>query len=419
MAGISYWWSVEGSREVSGAVILAFNSGGIAAYTTQESRLPQHITTRAFFGVEPVYSVYRIATGVVFGGNARFYSRADTVKNIIIDATEEASNAIYDVTGAIKSLQESASQENVQLVDNTGRLNSTIRQLNRGADDIRRQARKNKRWVDKGLKIMYATTTVVIALNLIAILALLVSRILLLRKPLYLFAGDTCTALVEYKQDPRNSSLGSILPCDDLISAESLLLDAREGIYDFIEQINANISAPPASLILNQSRICNPFSGPPDYIYLPGNCANNTIRIGDIPQILVRYACTGGNNGTCEAGQFISADTYNTIAAYANSIQQLLDAIPRMQSLVDCQIVHDAIDQILSKQCKPVKKFIRMVWGAMIVLSTIMVALILTWTETVHHNRKKGFSDRSVKPHSSPTRISSDSEAGAQTQMTS
>lgn len=47
-------------------------------------------------------------------------------------------------------------------------------------------------------------------------------------------------------------------------------------------QINANISATP---ILNQVRICNPFSGQPDYNYEPGKCSSNTIQIGDIPTV--------------------------------------------------------------------------------------------------------------------------------------
>ncbi|XP_058094271.1 uncharacterized protein LOC131240184 [Magnolia sinica] len=363
-----------------------------------------------------------IASGVVLGGNARFNSRATTVKNIIIDTANGAAEAIYKVTGAIKAMQENAGLE-----DPTGRLNSTSRRLNRGAADIQRQARKNRRWVNIGLKIMYATTTVIVSLNLIAILALSVSGFLRLRKPLYLliilcwiftflfwmyfgvyfflekFAGDTCTALVEYQQDPRNSSLSSILPCDDLLSAESVLLDAKAGIHDLIDQVNANISAPPASFLLNQARICNPFSDPPNYTYQPENCPNNTIRIGDIPQILERFACLGGNNGTCRAGEIIPATTYNTIEAYTRSIQNLLDAIPGMESLVDCQVVKDAINKILSEQCKPVKKFIRMVWAATLVLSVIMVGLVLTWTTKAHHNRSRHFSDGSVKPHSTTT----------------
>ncbi|XXG62142.1 hypothetical protein AAC387_Pa05g0568 [Persea americana] len=358
-----------------------------------------------------------IASGVVLGGNSRFHSRARTVRNIIIDTAEDASKAIYNVTGAIKSMQDSAG-----IQDSTGLLNSTTRRLNRGAADIERQARKNKRWVDKGLKIMYATTTVVVSLNLIAILALSVSGFLRARRALYLFiilcwfftvlywlyfgayffiekfAGDTCTALVQYKEDPLKSSL-SFLPCNDLLSAKPVLLDAKEGIYDFINQINANISATP---ILNQVRICNPFSGQPDYNYEPGKCSSNTIQIGDIPTLLERFACSGDGNGTCLQGQFISASNYSTITTVTNSIQNLLNAIPSTERMVDCQMVKDAIDIILFKECKPVKKYIRMVWAAMIVLATMMVFLVLTWTTKAYHDGHNHFSDGSVKPQSTP-----------------
>lgn len=54
---------------------------------------------------------------------------------------------------------------------------------------------------------------------------------------LFRLAGDTCTALVQYQQDPRKSSLSSILPCSDLLSAKPVLLDAKKGIHDFVNQV--------------------------------------------------------------------------------------------------------------------------------------------------------------------------------------
>lgn len=376
-----------------------------------------------------------IASGVVLGASARFNSRATTVKNIIIDSADEAAEAIYNVTGAIKALQDNVGIPNstffeTVIPDSTGGLDSTARALNNGAADIQRQARKNRRWVNMGLKILYVTTTVVISLNLVAFLALSVLGFLRLRRALCMliilcwfftvlcwlyfgayffiekFAGDTCTALVQYQQDPQDSSLSSVLPCDDLFSARSVLLDTKEGIYDLIDQINANISEPPASLLLNQVLVCNPFSGPPDYYYQPENCSTNTIPIGDIPQLLERFTCSGGDNGTCQGGEVISASDFRTISAYTSSIQNLLNALPGIERLVDCQIVKDAIDEILSKQCKPVKKFIRMVWAAVSVLSTIMVLLVLTWTIKAYHDRKNHFFNGSVKPHSAATETS-------------
>ncbi|XP_077229715.1 uncharacterized protein LOC143862528 isoform X2 [Tasmannia lanceolata] len=360
-----------------------------------------------------------VASGVVLGGNARFYSKGTRVKDIVIDTAEDAAQTIYNVTGAIRALQ-----DNAVVSDAAGRLNSTSRQLDSEADNILRQARKHKRWVNLGLNILFATTTAFVSLNLIAILALLVSGFLRPRRPIYSliilcwvftalcwmffgvyfflekFGGDTCTALEDYQQDPTNSSLSEILPCDELLSAEPVLFDAKAGIYDLINQVNANISAQPASSPVGQIRICNPFSGPPDYIYQPENCSANTIRIGEIPQILRGFTCSGNDSDPCKEGEFIPATTFNTVSATTTSVQNLLDLIPGMESLVGCQLVKDAITEILSHECRPVKKYARMVWASMAVLSMIMVVLVLTWTAKAYHERKRHFSDGSVKPHS-------------------
>lgn len=32
-------------------------------------------------------------------------------------------------------------------------------------------------------------------------------------------------------------------------------------------------------------KICNPFSGPPNYSYSPHNCPRDAIRIGDLPKV--------------------------------------------------------------------------------------------------------------------------------------
>lgn len=119
-------------------------------------------------------------------------------------------------------------------------------------------------------------------------------------------------------------------------------------------------------------------------------------------KLLERFACSGGGNGTCRLGEFISAGNYSTITALTNSIQNLMNSIPSTERLVDCQMVKDAVNEILVKQCKPIKKYIRMVWAAMIVLSTLMVVLVLTWTTKAYHDRQIHFSDGSVKPQSTP-----------------
>lgn len=51
-------------------------------------------------------------------------------------------------------------------------LTSTSNQLDDEAAVIEREARKNRRLIDKGLKMVYVITTVTISLNLVAVIAL-------------------------------------------------------------------------------------------------------------------------------------------------------------------------------------------------------------------------------------------------------
>ena len=52
------------------------------------------------------------------------------------------------------------------------------------------------------------------------------------------FSSDTCTALENFQENPYNNSLSSILPCDELLSAESVLFDVSAGIYNLVNEVN-------------------------------------------------------------------------------------------------------------------------------------------------------------------------------------
>lgn len=80
-------------------------------------------------------------------------------------------------------------------------------------------------------------------------------------------------------------------------------------------------------------------------------------------------------------------------------MQNLLNAYPSMDSLVQCQTVKDAFTEILHKHCKPLKRDTRMVWSSMVFLSIVMVFLLLLWTTQACQTRRDKFSDSSVKPH--------------------
>ncbi|EEF28541.1 uncharacterized protein LOC8284758 [Ricinus communis] len=356
------------------------------------------------------------ASGLVLGGNQKFRSRARTVVNIIIDTADGASGTIYNTTGAMKEIRDNLEASNASAGEASSFLTSTAQQLDNQADEIHREARKHRRLIEKGLKIVYIITTVTISLNLVAITALSVCGTLRLRRALNLlivlcwiltalcwlffgvyfflgkFSGDTCTALENFQINPYNNSLSSILPCDEMLRAKPILTDVSEGIYNIVNQVNTNISV---------VQVCNPFSGPPEYQYQADNCPANTIKIGDIPKILEPLSCSDSNNGTCGSGQFISTNDFEAVEGYTTSLQNLLNAYPGMESLVECQSVKDAFSEILTDHCKPLKKYVRMTWGSMLFLSLSMVFLVLIWTVQTHHEQEHHSLDNSVKPHSS------------------
>ncbi|KAI3886551.1 hypothetical protein MKW92_051951 [Papaver armeniacum] len=365
------------------------------------------------------------ASGVVLVGSSKFHSKANTIMHIIVDTADGASATLHNVTGAMRNIPDNLGTNQ----NKTGTFvfpNSTTEKIDTEASEIKRQAKKNRDMIEKGLSIMYITTTVVVTLNLIALIALSVAGILKFRRVIYMliiiswllavlcwayfglyystamFLGDTCTALEDFQLDPNNSSLSSIIPCDELRSAKSVLLDTRIGIYNLVNQVNIKISALRPLFSTDLKLVCNPFTAPPEYNYQPANCPANTIQIADIPQVVKIFSCSNGDS--CKKGNFVSASEVVKMEAYTSSIQNLLDAFPGMESLADCQVVKDAFTEILTKHCNPVKKSAKMVWSALVVLSSLMVVLVSIWTITAFHDSKHHFAQGSILPQLAGTK---------------
>lgn len=106
-----------------------------------------------------VCEYFRTATGLVLGGNAKFHSRAKTVVDIIIDTANNASDTIYNTTGAMKEISSNLGVSNGGGVATNNQastfLISTSQRLDSQAADLQREARKNRRAIDLGLKILY------------------------------------------------------------------------------------------------------------------------------------------------------------------------------------------------------------------------------------------------------------------------
>ncbi|PKA56249.1 hypothetical protein AXF42_Ash011179 [Apostasia shenzhenica] len=360
-----------------------------------------------------------IASGVALGGSSRLHSRAMKVKNIVIEAANNATGTIYTVTKAVGTLQND-SQLNLN-VEDSSHLLTTLNKLYSDAVRIERKAERTLHLVSKGLSILNVVTIFTVSLNLVAILALLISGPLRLHRifkilvilcwvltfllwayfGLYYFfgkfAGDLCMALDEYQQKPENSTLSSILSCSGGNSAQMVLHDVGGRIYDLIEELNSNITSIKPSFS-GLEYICNPFSGPPEYNYQSDNCSSDTMRIAEAPLIIKRFACSGNGSESCKPGEFIPAQFYDKLELYASSMQDILDSYPGLESLVNCQLVKDAFSAILYRHCRPLKKYVHISWGSLAAVSTIMVVLILNWISEAHRWSKYQPSDGSVKP---------------------
>lgn len=73
--------------------------------------------------------------------------------NIVIDTANDATETIYNTTGAMRdmSINLEVSNENSQA---SGFLITTSQKLDSQAADIQREAKKNRQLIDKGLKIV-------------------------------------------------------------------------------------------------------------------------------------------------------------------------------------------------------------------------------------------------------------------------
>ncbi|XP_020599816.1 uncharacterized protein LOC110039178 isoform X2 [Phalaenopsis equestris] len=362
-----------------------------------------------------------IASGVALRGSTGFHSRAILIENNLVQSLNNASGTISRVSESVEVLQNNTQLS--QNVEDTSSLERTSKKLNDEASSIQMKAERIMHQVTIGLNILNAVTIITVTLNIFIIILLLASipfnfcqifcvLIILCWLLIFLlwayfglyyffgsFAGDTCMALDEYRQNPEKSTLSTILPCNNYGSAETIFRDVGERIYDLIQQVNSNIT----SLSLSLSKleyICNPFSGPPEYYYHPENCSSKAIRIGDIPKIIEKFACLGSSDGACKPGEFIPASVYGKVQLYTDSMQDILDSYPEMESLVDCQLVKDAFSVIFFNHCNPLKKYVHMCWASLATLSTISVLFVLLYASKVHQKSEPCASNRSAKPDS-------------------
>lgn len=95
----------------------------------------------------------RAATGLVLAGSARFHSEAKNSVNIIIKTANEASETIHNTTGALKDMESNFMEANNK-AEASVNLDSTTDRLDDASANIEKQARKNRRLINKSLKLV-------------------------------------------------------------------------------------------------------------------------------------------------------------------------------------------------------------------------------------------------------------------------
>ncbi|XP_045824164.1 uncharacterized protein LOC123916693 [Trifolium pratense] len=365
------------------------------------------------------------SSGLVLVSSEKFNYQARTSVNIIIKTANEASEIIHNATGALKEIHKDLVESNIGL-QVSGNLYSTADKFDSTADNLVNKATKDRQIINNAFKLVIVLTIVTISFNLILLTTLSVFGVLKLWRVLYLlvlmcwliivicwllfgvylflnnFSNDVCTSLFNFEENPYSSSpLSYILPCKQLLSAKPVLSKIGGGIYNLFNEVNKNIKN--LTMIPNLVYICNPFTAPPEYLYQQENCPPHTVQIGDIPKVLKPYTCFDEDEEKCSYQEFIPSSDYQIIESYARSIQNLLNVYPCMEELIGCELVKDALAQVVFKHCKPLKKFAKMTWLGMLFVAMFMMFLLVLWiTIKAHYDDKHSndnASDSSLQPH--------------------
>ncbi|MED6107876.1 hypothetical protein PIB30_018334 [Stylosanthes scabra] len=233
--------------------------------------------------------------------------------------------------------------------DIASKLSNTTQKFDTAAQNIIQESAKNRHLINMTFKALFIITIVTISLNLVFVIAMSVFGVLrfvvlswlltvicwiLFGVCLFLekFSDDACNALYNFQENPYNNSLSSMIPCDELLSAKPVVAEVSSGIYNIVNEV------------------------------------------------LRPYTCFGDEDEICGNGKFIPGSEYEVIKEYTTSVQNLLNVFPGIDSLLECQLVKDAFSQVLQKHCKPLKRFGKVTWAAMVSLAATMVLLVVLWT---------------------------------------
>ncbi|KAF5752828.1 hypothetical protein HS088_TW01G00746 [Tripterygium wilfordii] len=378
-----------------------------------------------------VFTILAIgAISLVLAANQSSLARTNRLKKTILKAGKDAHGTIRKV---IKVMRE---MENILLPYDrrtSVRLNITAHQLGKESKTIQHFNERIGHSMDQAIQTSYISHLVVVSVNLALIVTALVLFLLhwypgfiivilfcwiittlcwvLTGFDFFLntFARDTCATLENFESNPQNNSLTSIIPCMDSSYSDRVMAEIGGTIHYFIAKLNSKIIEVYSKLGLNKQSedslgfgtICDPFSGAPNYKYAPENHPKDCVPIGKLPDVLSSFTCYSNNSPEAcrNNGKFLPQGSYELAWVYSQSVQDMLNIYPDLQSLSQCKIVKETFSDVVLHQCRPFKRSIRLLWGSMLSLSIIMVVLVLIWVAKAYQDRGRSFNRCSILPN--------------------
>ncbi|XWS29698.1 hypothetical protein CRYUN_Cryun24cG0052500 [Craigia yunnanensis] len=370
-----------------------------------------------------------VAAMFVIAANQSSLQKAKQLKNTFVNAGEDVCKSIRKIITAMTRIQyvllpydRKTSQQ----------LNVTTHRLGKESRTIRNFIRSHEHSINVAIEASYLAHHVITIVNLLLLIVALV-LLLLHWHPgliiiilfcwiltalcwiltgfdfcLHTFIKDTCSAIEDYVQDPQDNILSSILPCMNSTISDKILSGIGSTIHDFIDELKLKITEVFSRIGLNEENddlfgfgmICVPFSGAPNYSYVPEVCPVDAIPIGNIPDMLSRFTCYKNySTKTCLSdGKFLPEYTYNKASAYSYSVQDMLNVFPDLQNLAECTMVKDTFSEVFLHQCRPFRKSLRWQWASMLSLSILMMFLELTWIVKGYQEKGRSFSRCSIFP---------------------
>lgn len=372
-----------------------------------------------------------VASGCILAANQRSHHRMRRLKETILKAGEDARRTIRKIIATMTEMEYILLPYEPVV---SFRLNLTTHQLGKESRVIQRFVQTNGHSINLAIQTSYIAHIMIVAVNLVLLTGAIVLLLLHWHPGLVMiilfcwilttlcwvitgfdfflltFAEDTCSAFKDYIQNPKNNSFATILPCMDSSYSDQLMTEIGSTVHNFFSQLNAKTSLLYRSLGISElgdelpeaMKLCEPFSGPPDYSYIPRNCSKAEIPISNLPNVLAQFTCYRGNSpGKCKSeGKFLSESAYYMAWAYSRSIQDLINIYPDLKGLSECSFVKGRFEEAVLHQCRPLRASIHGLWSSMLALSIVMVLLVLAWVFKAWQDRRRAFPRRSIFPNS-------------------